>query len=101
MNKFSIFDGLSAASVADADNTDRARLALTDVPYDKIYRNSDNFYPQSEIKELAAKILMVGLLPLIHASRVSTASQMVNADITLLGICANRGMRDLMWCQSA
>ena len=62
MNKFSIFDGLSAASVADADNTDRARLALTDVPYDKIYRNSDNFYPQSEIKELAAKILMVGLL---------------------------------------
>lgn len=62
MNRFSIFDGLNAATVAGADTTDRARLAVTDVPYDKIYRNSDNFYPQSEIKELAAKILMVGLL---------------------------------------
>lgn len=66
MSRFSIFDGLSAASVANADTTDRARLTVTDVPYDKIYRNSNNFYPQSEIQELATKILMVGLLePLI------------------------------------
>lgn len=62
MPGFSIYGNLNGASKKNACNSKQGRVTTSDIPLSSIYSNDQNFYPQDGIQELAAKILMVGLI---------------------------------------
>jgi len=59
---FSVLDSLNRNSKAGVDESPKARFRTKDISVFKMYRNESNFYEINDIEELAAKILMTGLM---------------------------------------
>lgn len=63
MTGSSILDTLNSKSLSGGNmNTTYARFRLQDIPIDKIYSNDKNFYPLTDIEQLANEIKLCGLM---------------------------------------
>lgn len=63
MTGSSILDTLNSKSISGGNmNTTYARFRLQDIPIDKIYSNDKNFYPLTDIEQLANEIKLCGLM---------------------------------------
>lgn len=62
MTGSSILDTLNSKSISGGMNTTYARFRLQDIPIDKIYSNDKNFYPLTDIEQLANEIKLCGLM---------------------------------------
>ena len=63
MTGSSILDTLNSKSLSGGNmNTTYARFRLEDIPIDKIYSNDKNFYPLTDIEQLANEIKLCGLM---------------------------------------
>lgn len=63
MTGSTILDTLNSKSISGGNmNTTYARFRLQDIPIDKIYSNDKNFYPLTDIEQLANKIKLCGLM---------------------------------------
>ena len=63
MTGSTILDTLNSKSISGGNmNTTYARFRLQDIPIDKIYSNDKNFYPLTDIEQLANEIKLCGLM---------------------------------------
>lgn len=62
MTGSNILDTLNSKSISGGMNTTYARFRLQDIPIDKIYSNDKNFYPLTDIEQLANEIKLCGLM---------------------------------------
>lgn len=63
MTGSNILDTLNSKSISGGNmNTTYARFRLQDIPIDKIYSNDKNFYPLTDIEQLANEIKLCGLM---------------------------------------
>ena len=62
MTGSSILDTLNSKSISGGMNTTYARFRLQDIAIDKIYSNDKNFYPLTDIEQLANEIKLCGLM---------------------------------------
>lgn len=63
MTGSSILDTLNSKSLSGGNmNTTYARFRLQDISIDKIYSNDKNFYPLTDIEQLANEIKLCGLM---------------------------------------
>ena len=63
MTGSTILDTLNSKSTSGGNmNTTYARFRLQDIPIDKIYSNDKNFYPLTDIEQLANEIKLCGLM---------------------------------------
>lgn len=62
MTGSNILDTLNSKSISGGMNTTYARFRLQDIPIDKIYSNDKNFYPLTDIEQLANGIKLCGLM---------------------------------------
>lgn len=58
---YSVMDALNRNTKAGGDDAPRARFRTRDIPINKMYRNSMNFYSLEDVEELAGDILLFGL----------------------------------------
>lgn len=62
MTGSNILDTLNSKSISGGMNITYARFRLQDIPIDKIYSNDKNFYPLTDIEQLANEIKLCGLM---------------------------------------
>lgn len=62
MTGSNILDTLNSKSISGGMKTTYARFRLQDIPIDKIYSNDKNFYPLTDIEQLANEIKLCGLM---------------------------------------
>lgn len=62
MTGSNILDTLNSKSISGGMNTTYARFRLQDISIDKIYSNDKNFYPLTDIEQLANEIKLCGLM---------------------------------------